>query len=99
MKKIIDYSVCLGLYTTQNNTNYQNEQKQLTITGTKWEEIKRGTKVKRHMKGEQWQGQGNFATLQNFTALQNFCSPCEIVAAPVSSTLFFSFLLVSELQL
>ena len=28
----------------QNNTNYQNQQKQLTVTRTKWEEIKRGTK-------------------------------------------------------
>ena len=28
----------------QNNTYYQNQQKQLTITRTKWEEMKRGTK-------------------------------------------------------
>ena len=61
MKKMMGYNVCLGLYTAQNNTNYQNEQKQLTIIGTKWEEIKRGTKVKRRRKGEQWQGQGDFA--------------------------------------
>ena len=30
---------------SQNNTNYQNQQKNLTITRTKWEEIKRGTKI------------------------------------------------------
>ena len=29
----------------QNNTNYQNQHKQLTITRTKLEEIKRGTKI------------------------------------------------------
>ena len=51
-QKVSGYSVCLGLYSAQNNINYQNEQKQLTIAGTKWEEIKRGTKVKRRRK---WQ--------------------------------------------
>ena len=38
------YSVCLGLYTAQNNKIYQKEQKQLTNTGTKWEEIKKRNK-------------------------------------------------------
>ena len=38
-------TVCTnGLYSHQDNTNYQNKQKQLTVTRTKWEEIKRGTK-------------------------------------------------------
>ena len=61
----------------QNNTNYQNEQKQLTITRIKWEEIKKGTKVKRRRKGEQWQGQGNFADCEflqpaKFRSVANF---------------------------
>ena len=32
------------LYSHQDKQNYQNQQKQLTVTRTKWEEIKRGTK-------------------------------------------------------
>ena len=34
-QKVSCYSACLGLYTAQNNTNYQNKQKHLTITRTK----------------------------------------------------------------
>ena len=34
----------IGLYIHKDKQNYQNQQKQLTITRTKWEEIKRGTK-------------------------------------------------------
>ena len=30
----------------KNNTNYQNQQKQLTVTRTKWEEIKEEQKGK-----------------------------------------------------
>ena len=38
-------AVCTnGLYSHQDKQNYQNQQKQLTVTRTKWEEIKRGTK-------------------------------------------------------
>ena len=38
-------TVCtIGLYSHQDKQNYQNQQKQLTVTRTKWEEIKRGTK-------------------------------------------------------
>ena len=33
-----------GLYSHQDKQNYQKQQKHLTVTGTKWEEIKRGTK-------------------------------------------------------
>ena len=33
-----------GLYSHQDKQNYQNQQKKLTVTRTKWEEIKRGTK-------------------------------------------------------
>ena len=34
----------IGLYSHQDKQNYQNQQKQLTVTRTKWEEIKRGKK-------------------------------------------------------
>ena len=38
-------TVCTnGLYSHQDKQNYQNQQKQLTVTRTKLEEIKRGTK-------------------------------------------------------
>ena len=33
-----------GLYSHQDKQNYQNQQNHLTVTRTKWEEIKRGTK-------------------------------------------------------
>ena len=33
-----------GFYSHQDKQNYQNQQEQLTVTRTKWEEIKRGTK-------------------------------------------------------
>ena len=50
-QKVSCYSVCLGLYSAQNNTIYQNEQKQLTKTGTKWEEIKRRNKSQKAKEG------------------------------------------------
>ena len=38
-------SVCtIGLYNHQDKKNYQNQQKQLTVTRTKWEEIKKRNK-------------------------------------------------------
>ena len=33
-----------GLYSHQDKQNYQKQQKHLTVTRTKWEEIKRGAK-------------------------------------------------------
>ena len=38
-------TVCtIGLYNHQDKKNYQNQQKQLTVTRTKWEEIKKMNK-------------------------------------------------------
>ena len=38
-------TVCTnGLYSHQDKQNYQNQQKQLTVTRIKWEEINKGTK-------------------------------------------------------
>ena len=39
-------TVCtIGLYSHQDKQNYQNQQKQLTVTRTKWEEIKKRNKT------------------------------------------------------
>ena len=44
-RKKVSLTVCTnGLYSHQDKKNYKNQQEQLTVTRTKWEEIKRGTK-------------------------------------------------------
>ena len=65
IKMVFLQIVVWDLYATQNNKNYQNEQKLLTITWIKWEEIKRRYKSQKAQEGEQWQGQGNFAATAN----------------------------------
>ena len=104
-KRSPGYSVCLGLYTAQNNTIYQNEQKQLTITGTKWEENQKGNKKVKSQNAGTFNSAGNLNSEGNFIGYENLqhCKILQVakISQPClfSSAFWFSFLMVSELQL
>ena len=84
----------------QNNTNDQNQQKQLTVTRTNWEEIKRGIKRQKFKwaartvslevnSGRKWQ-------IHNTAKFRS--NPAKFLQCSIFFTFCSSFLLGSDMQ-
>ena len=83
----------------QNNTNYQNQHKKLTMTRTKWEEIKREKKINK----SNGQREGTINRVNSGRSCEIFqvvkiSEPCQISCKLQFPCIFcFSFLLVYDL--
>ena len=98
------YSVSYGGFYSQpliQNTKKKKKSKSY-YRGTKREENQKVRKVKRRRKGEQWQGQGNFAGCKNFAALLLFflLLSASLLFLLLFASIFFWFLICNyELNL